>query len=114
MLSNLKKIGVSAMLFAPYMAFAQNEITTLLSNATLWVNSLTTIVIGLVFIYFMWGLITYLVGGAEKKDEAKSQMIYSVLIMFVIFSVWGIINVLQNLTGATDNTGTNLVIPDAI
>lgn len=112
MLTNLKKVGVSAFLFAPSLAFAQTEITDLLKNATIWVNSLTTIVVGLVFIYFIWGLIKYLTSGAEKKDEAKSQMIYSILIMFVIFSIWGIINLLGGLIGADSNTNAiDLDIP---
>lgn len=110
MLANLKKIALGTALFAPYVAFGQS-IGTLLSDAEGWIDSLTTIVVGLVFIWFIWGLIKYLLAGAEKKDEAKSQMIYSVLIMFVIFSIWGIINLLGGLVGADDNTAINVDVP---
>lgn len=115
MLTNLKKVGISAMLFAPYVALAADQaddIGNFLTKASGWITTITTIVVGLVFIYFMWGLITYLVGGAEKKEEAKGQMIYSILIMFVIFSIWGIIQVLNNITGTTGTTAKPVDIPN--
>ncbi len=111
MLANLKKVGISAVLFAPVIVFAQGEITTLLSDAETWIQSITTIVVALVFIYFIWGLIKYLTAGAEKKEEAKTQMIYSILIMFVIFSIWGIINLLGGLVGADDNDAIDVDLP---
>lgn len=116
MLTNLKKIGVSAMLFAPYVAFgAASDISSFLTQVEGWIGVITSIVVALVFIYFIWGLIKYLTAGSEGKDEAKAQMLYSVLIMFVIFSIWGIIRLLGGFLGITGNEGPiNVQVPTVI
>ena len=106
MKSLVKKIGVGLVIGLPLITGAQG---TTLTGAGQTIQDLivtaTQIVIGLVFIYFVWGLMRYLLGTDENKDSAKWKMIYSVLIMFVMFSIWGIINLL-NETFLGGDTGS--------
>ncbi len=59
-------------------------------------NSLVPIIIGLTLLVFLWGLARFiLAAGDEKKLEAgKSLMIWGVIGLFVMVSVWGIVNIL--------------------
>lgn len=57
------------------------------------------------FLLFMWGLVQFLwnldEGGAQ--DEGKQHMFWGIIGMFIMVSVWGIINILD----VTFNLGVN-------
>ena len=113
MLSKLKKVGVGAVLFAPYLVLAQgSQLTGAADTAKEVINIVTQIVVALAFIYFLWGLMQYLIGDAEKKAESKSAMIYGLLIMFVMFSIWGLIGVLRDTFNLTDDDAIDVNIPE--
>lgn len=96
----MKRTG--AILFAsalPSIAFAQG--TTLGDILTVLRNLLDTIVpilIVLALIFFIWGVAQYIMasGDAEAQKSARNTMIWGVVALFVIVSVWGLIAVLQS------------------
>lgn len=53
---------------------------------------------GLALLYFMWGVGKYILhgGDAEKRTEGYQMMIYGVIALFIMVSVWGLVAVLQN------------------
>ena len=62
------------------------------------VNSLVVIVIALAVLAFFWGLAKFIfnVSGDEKSvEEGKRIMIWGVIALFVMVSVWGIIRFVQ-------------------
>lgn len=62
------------------------------------VNSLIAIVIGLALLAFFWGLAKFIfnVSGDEKSiEEGKRIMIWGIITLFVMVSVWGIVGFLQ-------------------
>ena len=55
------------------------------------------ILIGLSLIMFFWGLAFYLLPvGDEKKAEAKNHIIWGLVGLFIIFSVYGIISLIMS------------------
>ena len=63
----------------------------------------------LALVYFFYGLGSYVMGVDDKKKaEAKTTIIYGVIILFVMSSVWGLVNLLQN---ATDTSDGSVIIP---
>ncbi len=52
----------------------------------------------LALIYFIYGVAKYIMnaGDPEAQKEARSVMIWGIVALFVIVSVWGLITVLQN------------------
>lgn len=67
------------------------------------------LIIGLAVVYFLWGVLQYVTAGGdeEKKTLARSTMIYGVIAIFVMVSVWGLVNVLGgtfNFSGANRPT----------
>ena len=70
------------------------------------VRFLIPVLIGLAMAVFIWGLVVFIFhsGDDSAKQEGKNKMIWGILALFVIVSIWGIVTLLQNITGATSNT----------
>lgn len=108
-------LGAVSLLSGPLSVLAAIGDTELASNprinddgvlgiATLIQNVLAVvvpIVLTLAVIYFIWGLAEFILaaGDPEKKSEGKTRMIYGVIALFIIVSIWGIIGFLGNALG---------------
>ncbi len=107
----MKKVIYGVLALAPAMSFAQN--TTGLTNIVTFiqstVRSLIPIMFGLAIVYFFWGLIKYIRSAGDPKaaSEGKSIMIYGVIAIAVMASIWGIVAWLQGTLGVgTGTTGS--------
>jgi len=72
-----------------------------------WVGTLAVILIGVALIVFFWGLVKFIIrpGGDEKAVEGgKRLMIWGVVALFVMLSVWGIVGLVQRNLGLPDTT----------
>ncbi len=93
------------MSFMPAFAFAQTPDLTGLDAIVAFigrtVRSLIPIIFGLAIVYFFWGLIQYIraAGDPKKAAEGKSIMIYGVIAIAVMISIYGLVAWLQNLLG---------------
>jgi fumarate reductase subunit D len=105
----LKKLIAGAIALAPVGAFAQqivdaNSLTAKLTNIG---NTVITILISLAVIWIIWNVIKYLIIGAddpEKRKTAGGAIIYGIVGLFVILSIWGLVRILTN----TFRTDTNV------
>ncbi|MBI3631951.1 MAG: hypothetical protein HY225_00685 [Candidatus Vogelbacteria bacterium] len=69
-------------------------------------GTLPKLFFGLAVVYFFYGLGQYAMGVDDKtKAAAKSTMIYGIIIIFVMTSLYGIVTALQGATG-TSGSGT--------
>jgi len=67
-------------------------------------------IIGIGFLFFVWGMFQYFIAGGandDKKEKGKSLMIYATLGFVLIITFWGIINLLTTSSGLNDNLITN-------
>lgn len=63
-------------------------------------SPLIKIIIGLTVLYFVWGIIKFVIRGEIKdKEEAKQMMFWGIVGLFVMLSVWGIVNVIESTLG---------------
>ena len=71
-------------------------------------NIIIPILITLGVVYFIWGVVQYVTSGdAEKKEQGQQHMIWGLIGLAVIVSIWGLIAVLRNSFGI-DNSAGNL------
>lgn len=82
-----------------------------LSLANTFLNALIGLFITLAIVVFFWGLIKYLFDMGENKAEGLQIMMYGVIAIFVMVSIWGIIRLLQNTFKVTS---TDPIIPKGI
>ncbi len=101
-----------ALAFAtPFIALAQTAgRTTSLQGALAVIANLINlaipVLIGAAVLVFMWGLFTYImnVSDEEKRNEGKMMMIWGIIALFVMFSVFGLVNLLIG-SFSLQNTG---------
>ena len=97
-MNKLMKLVVAGLVIFPSVAFAQGRITYLVSDVRQIIDTLIIIVAGIALLVFFWGLAKFIlkVGGDEEAvKEGKTLMIWGVVALFVMVSVWGIIRVIQ-------------------
>ena len=70
------------------------------------INLATPIVVALALLFFFWGLATYILNANDEKarKEARAKMIYGLIALFLMVSVWGIINVIRDTFDLDDST----------
>ncbi|MDO8619853.1 MAG: hypothetical protein Q7R64_00695 [bacterium] len=61
-------------------------------------DTVVPFIIGLAVFVIIWGVFTYLTHAAEeeKREEAKKFMLWGVIGVFMMLSVWGFVNILLN------------------
>ena len=81
---------------------------TFLAFATGIVDLINTVVVpiilALAFAVFIWGLTSYFflnVGDEKKRAEGRQFALWGILGLVVIFSVWGLVNMLISTLGFT-------------
>ncbi len=111
-LLSLFGLSLVAVVVIPEMAGAATLIGTL-GTVNSFITGLTRIVISLAIVVFFWGLVVYLmnVGDSEKRKEGIHIMIWGVVAIFVMVSVWGIVELLQ---GTFSVQNKDPIIPNAI
>lgn len=73
-------------------------------------QSLIPILIGLAVLLFLWGLLRYVISRDDNsRKEAVSVITYGVIVLFVMVSVWGLVNLVARTLGI--NIQTNSPIP---
>jgi hypothetical protein len=112
----MKKLVTLTAAFAaltPMLAFAQ--LGTLGTNIIDAVNLLSTVVNGLIpvafaaaLLFFFYGLAKYILGDASDKEAGRNLMIWGVVALFVMASIWGLVGFLQSAFGISgDKTEEN-------
>ena len=71
-------------------------------------NLVIPVLIALGVIYFIWGVVSYAIGTEEEtKAEGRKKMVYGIIGLAVIVSVWGLVNILTTTFSVTDSRDIN-------
>jgi hypothetical protein len=114
----LQKISIASLgLLTPALAFAGTEnaaqgLSRLLNQVGGLMNQVVPLLIGLAVIAFMWGVVMYLFG--KDKDGAKSFMLWGIIAIAVMVSIWGLVGILRStlgVDGSANNKSINVDIP---
>src|SRR3989344_55959 len=112
----IKTLLPVALLISPAIAFAQFAgIGSLIAEAKILLVLLIPLVIGIALLVFFWGLVKFIFaqGSETVKADGKKIMIWGLIALFVMMSVWGIISFFQGafLPGATFTAPTLPTFP---
>jgi ribose/xylose/arabinose/galactoside ABC-type transport system permease subunit len=93
-------------------------ITTLLGRARGVLDALIPFIIGLAVFVILWGIFTYITKAAEeeKRAEAKRFIIYGLLGVFFMISIWGFVTILINTFSVEQriNSGDIPTVPEIV
>ncbi|MEK7642788.1 MAG: hypothetical protein AAB392_03250 [Patescibacteria group bacterium] len=91
----MKKIlkFASILTLVPFFANAYLDKVTNISDAALYIvsNTLVPLAFILSILLFFWGVAKYIKSEGDGKAEGKNIMIWGVVGIFVISSVWGLV-----------------------
>jgi uncharacterized membrane protein YidH (DUF202 family) len=109
-MKNVAKYLPFGVALLPVFAFGQATdlgfLTTAVNQLQALLQILLPLLIGLGLIFFVWGLVTYILASGDEaaKEEGKRKMIWGIVALFIIVSVWGIVAILQTLFGVNVST----------
>ena len=99
----MKKVLASVLVgIMPLFALAQTTspgqgIGGLFNLLSVFLNRAVPLIIGLAVVFFLWNVFRYAVAGDEDaKQLAKKQMVWGIVGLFVMVSVWGLVAILQS------------------
>lgn len=106
-----KKIPLLILAFVtvPIFVFAQigsgKELIWALINL---INTILPIAVSLALLFFLWGLAKFIFHAGDEKalEEGKRRMIWGIIALFVMVSVWGIVAFLRS-----DLFGAGIPVP---
>ncbi|MHB8651550.1 MAG: pilin [Minisyncoccota bacterium] len=118
-MSTSKKIIASIAAFAaPVLVFAQiqtqvTDVNGVFRLAKGIMDTLTGLFVGAAIVFFLWTIVKFVMspGDSEKRDEARAQMLYSIIAIFVMVSVWALVHILVNTLGGNNQVITPPVLP---
>ncbi len=94
-----KVAGIIALSLAPLAAFAAGASTLndVFNNIGGVINTATPLVVALALLGFFWGLALYIFGAGDeaKRKKGLPMMVWGIVALFVMLSIFGIVNALQ-------------------
>jgi len=97
----------------PMLASAQGIVSTtpqqgiigLIVFANTALNDIMILLITAAIVAFFWGMVKYLMSGAngESRADGLKTIMYSLIAIFVMVSIWGVIHLLQATFGVSNS-----------
>lgn len=100
-MKKLKTLAGSALGLVLPMAAAAATVGTALDSIKTILNAVIGLLFILVTLYFIWGIIQYVMANGEEKkiNEGKQHMIWGIIGMAVMAGAWGLAKVLLDTFG---------------
>ena len=111
----MKKIIAAIVSIAPVTAFAQTtpvtDVNSLSAKLVGIGNTVTYLLVALAVIFIVWNVVKYVIGGnnPEEKTKAGFNVLWVIVGLFIIVSIWGLVNILTN---TFKTSATNQAIPN--
>lgn len=72
-----------------------------------YLNLTLYLLMAIAILMFVWNVINYFIKPNENRKDAGTYVMYSVIGFFVILSIWGIVNIVNNTFGLGNSGGNN-------
>lgn len=74
-------------------------------------NTLIPILVVLAVVYFIWGVIQYVIADDEEaKSKGRNRMIWGIIGLVVIVAMWGLVGIVKS-TFSLNNNNNNIQLP---
>lgn len=92
---------------------AETGVDRVLHDAERLFSQLIPIFFAIALIVFIWGLVQFLLanGSEDKTEDGKRIMIWGIIALFVMASVWGLVNFLRGSFGFTGDKAGKIETP---
>jgi len=84
---------------------AATGLSKMLCNIQGLFNAVIPLLIALGVVYFVWGVVRYMIGDSEEaKKKGKDGIIFGIIGLTVIIALWGLVNIVLNTFGLNDSS----------
>jgi NADH:ubiquinone oxidoreductase subunit 2 (subunit N) len=97
-------VSVCALIPVAVSAQVLTNTTNIATGISRIVNILIPIAFTLALLYFFYGVAKYIKSEGSGKEEGRQIMIWGVVALFVMSSVWGLVFFLRGELGITDDS----------
>lgn len=107
----MNRIILSLASAMPLIVFAdaRTDVIAVFNNIKSVLGTVVPIAIALALIYFIWGVIKYVISqDEEEKTKSRQQIIYGIIGMFIIVAIWGIVSFIAQYLGVTPTDTTTV------
>jgi hypothetical protein len=112
-------VGIGGALAAlPFFAFAQTtcsytqNLDYVLCRIGALLNAIVPVLIALGVMYFIWGVVSYVIAKEEEAKKAgRDKMIYGIIGLVVIVSIWGLVSILKNTFNLSSSSTDTVQVP---
>jgi hypothetical protein len=112
MINKIYKIFFPLIFLVPFISYADEKAldkTGKIFGSVKYIvtDILVPLAFTLALVFFFWGVAQYILKSGSEKDEGKKIMVWGVIALFVMSSVWGIVSMLQGellIGNKTDGT----------
>jgi|SRR3989344_4659383 len=106
----VKFIPISLFVFSPLVAFAQasasSGLAAVITKISDLLKSVLPVLISLGVVYFAWGVVQYFIADSEEaKKTGKDRIVYAIIGLTIIVSVWGLVAILNQTLGLGGASG---------
>ncbi len=118
----------SSLAFAPFAALAATTVNIatcagsgtvtvtnleqLLCKVSLLLNSVVPVLIALGVVYFVWGVIQYVIASDEEaKKKGRNSIIWGLIGLAVIIALWGLVRILSNTFVGDAGNNQSITLP---
>lgn len=91
-----------------------STIDSSLGSISNFINSLIPLIISIALVLFLIGIVQFVTAGGdeEKRAAARGMIIFGIIALFVMVSVWGFVNILSRTFFS--KSGTSTLAPDYV
>lgn len=111
-----KILATGALILSPFAVSAQGPIVVIFDRIEDTIAALFPIIFALALLAFMWGAAKFIfnAGSESGRQEGKKIMIWGIIGLFVLVSIWGIVRFIQNEVGGSLSNPPSHRSPPAI
>jgi len=104
MIKKIKLYTLMSILMAPVLASASHGPSDLFGVIDIFFGifrALVPVIFGLALVAFLWGVAKYILNAADatKRKEGNAMMLYGIIALFVMLSIWGLVALLGGTFG---------------
>jgi hypothetical protein len=72
-------------------------------------TTILPVLVALAFLVFVWGLVVFISrsGDDKSREEGKHKIVWGIIGLFIITSIWGILALFQTMAGV----GGSITVP---
>ena len=76
-------------------------------------NAVLPLMIALAGVYLVWGVVSYIIADEEEaKKKGRSKIVYGIIGLAIIISLWGLVNLVVNTFGLDERE--NILPPTVV